>query len=110
MSAKEKDIDLIVLNYLKKKGYKQAEAIFRQEAKVVPERTSEQLAFEASLDNDVSVANYITFHGAVDRSPVRYEECYCNLRDWVHASLDRYKVRSNSPPPLCLPQSRKLSC
>eukprot|EP00026_Physarum_polycephalum_P004444 Phypoly_transcript_04463.p1 GENE.Phypoly_transcript_04463~~Phypoly_transcript_04463.p1 ORF type:complete len:668 (+),score=124.44 Phypoly_transcript_04463:86-2005(+) len=87
---KEKDVDVVVLNYLKKRGYKQAEMHFKQESNLqtVP---LDQLTSNAALDHDVSVANYIMFYNSTESSPQRYIESYVKLREWIHSSLDLYK-------------------
>lgn len=89
-TGKDKDVDVVVLNYLKKRGYKQAELHFKQESNLqtVP---IEQLTSNATLDHDVSVANYIMFYNSTESSPQRYIESYVKLREWIHSSLDLYK-------------------
>lgn len=88
---KEKDVDVFVLNYLQKRGYKQAVAFFKQEANLqtVP---LEQLTSNANLDHDVSVVNHIMFYNSNESSPQRYFESYVKLREWIYSSLDIYKV------------------
>jgi len=116
MSAKDRESDQHVLNYLKKKGYKGAAAqlqmdLARAYASAAAaasslgagppfqsERTAEQAAFESRLDSEASISNIISSFGAIERSPERYDEAYCALRDWIYASLDRYKVRIHIPP------------
>lgn len=91
---KEKDVDVVVLNYLKKRGYKYAEQQFVQEANLQGQAAVplDQLASHAALDHDVSVANYIMFYSAQENDPKRYEESYVKLKEWIHSSLDLYKV------------------
>jgi transcription initiation factor TFIID subunit 5 len=92
---KEKEVEVMVLNYLKKRGYRQAEASFKQEANLLHHSSLplDQLASNASLDHDVSVANYIMFYNSNETSsPQRYIESYVKLREWIHSSLDLYKV------------------
>jgi hypothetical protein len=108
MSSKERETDNQILLYLKRKGYKAAAAIMQQELAraAAPaghggERTAEQATFEAALDSEASITNLISSFGTIDRSPERYDEAYIALRDWIYASLDRYKVPF--PPPTRLP-------
>jgi hypothetical protein len=104
MSSKERETDNQILLYLKRKGYKAAAAIMQQELAraAAPaghggERTAEQATFEAALDSEASITNLISSFGTIDRSPERYDEAYIALRDWIYASLDRYKVPFLSP-------------
>lgn len=93
---KDKDVLMVVLNYLKKRGYEQAAMHLRQESNLqtVP---IEQLTSNATLDHDVSVANYIMFYNSSESSPQRYIESYVKLREWIHSSLDLYKVCTPIP-------------
>lgn len=90
---KDKDVDLVVLNYLKKRGFKQAEAYLKQEANLQLASTVpvDLLASHSGLDHDVSVANYIMFYNSSESSPIRYQDSYLKLREWIHSSLDLYK-------------------
>lgn len=103
-AEKEKRLDLIVLAYMKKRGYKQAEGMcfcmtsyqrsivaFKQDANL-QSLPIEQLASNASLEQDVSVSQYIMFHNNNENLPQRYNESYVKLREWIHTSLDLYKV------------------
>ncbi len=121
----DKDMDVIVLNYLKKRGYKLAEASLKQEANIPANTTTtsnapsnlnlEQLSSNSNLDSDVTVTNYIMFYNSHEmNSPsrslfncfilyfylliiiFRYYDSYVKLREWIHSSLDLYKVRSQN--------------
>lgn len=46
------------------------------------------MAFEGLLDEDLSAVRTISSYGG----DMRIEETYSQLRDWVHGSLDKYKV------------------
>ena len=52
------------------------------------EQSIEELAFEGLIDTDLSAVKSISSHGG----DLRIEEPYSQLRDWVHGSLDKYKV------------------
>eukprot|EP00850_Spirogloea_muscicola_P003514 SM000014S00302 [mRNA] locus=s14:546230:551448:- [translate_table: standard] len=84
----EEQMERAVLAYLKKKGYRNAELAFKDEARVAP---LEELAAAAGA-GDVSIANSILFYNRSDSNPQRYREGYAKLRAWVHASLDLYKT------------------
>eukprot|EP00898_Chlorokybus_atmophyticus_P004575 jgi/Chlat1/5118/Chrsp33S05025 len=86
---KEEELDRLVLAYLQKKGYKQAEASFKNDSRV---QGLEDMAAAAQLDIDTSVANHILFYNQADRDPNRYTTSYGKLRDWVYNSLDQYKA------------------
>ncbi|KAL6064870.1 LisH domain-containing protein [Balamuthia mandrillaris] len=90
-ARKAKEMDAAVLNYLKLKGYRQAEAIFKQESKMETEVSREQMAFEGTLDKDVCASNYIRAYNHFESLLSRYEDSYTHLREWIYASLDRYK-------------------
>lgn len=85
---KDQDLDLVVLNYLKAKGYKQAEKMFKQEAKV---QTLSSLVHEVSVDMDTTVLNYITFYNSKEKAK-DYATSYASLLEWVHSSLDLYRA------------------
>eukprot|EP00899_Mesostigma_viride_P026833 jgi/Mesvir1/7334/Mv19143-RA.2 len=83
----DEEIDKIVLSYLLRKGYRNAEQQFRAESKML---SVEDLA-AAHLDADTSIANQILFYCSGDNAPSRYAESFGKLREWVHSSLDQYK-------------------
>ena len=87
---KDKEIDQIVLNYLKKKGYRKAESVFREEAQV---DSLPRVAHSLELESSASVANYIMFYNADESTTESYEVSYASLRDWIYSSLDLYRVR-----------------
>jgi len=88
-SMQDKDVDLVVLGYLKKRGFKQAENAFKSEAKV---QTVEDIAFTTELEDNVSVANYIMFYNTSETAPEKYHESYIILREWIYnSSLDMFR-------------------
>ena len=85
-------IELAVLKYLRKKGYKSAEEAFKAESRVYP--TNEQFAMmnSGALDTDTTLTNQILFYNQEESNPRRYIYTYQKLREWVDTSLDLYKV------------------
>jgi hypothetical protein len=84
---KDKDWEQMVLGYLRTKGYKQAEDMFRQESKT---QSLEQMAF--NVDSNPSLTNYISFYNPNEANAAAYEESFGALRNWAHNSLDLYRV------------------
>jgi hypothetical protein len=85
----EKQIDAIVFNYLKARGYANAAGQLKQESKI---QTIEDLASQLRAESDISLPNIIMFHNKQENTPKRYDESYTALRNWVFSSLDMYKV------------------
>eukprot|EP00897_Mesotaenium_endlicherianum_P009272 jgi/Mesen1/8373/ME000468S07808 len=84
----EKTIEQVVLSYLKRKGYKNAELAFKDEAKTQP---VEEMVQEGQLEIDTSIANKILFYDLSNTTSSRYRDGYDKLQAWVHSSLDLYK-------------------
>lgn len=86
------EANAIVLNYLRKMGYRQTEQLFKEEAHVAGLET---LAFELRNDQDASITNYLLFSGSpgqeVSSSFASYEQAYQKLRQWANESLDLYR-------------------
>ncbi|KAN0025116.1 hypothetical protein ACTFIV_009532 [Dictyostelium citrinum] len=104
--------DLAVLNYLKKKGYTNAEAILKQEifnssqsmsSPISPsddEATSNQTNINTVTGNlessdDQELAQYLHMYNSSNKgdtsNPQNYLEQYKKLGNWIHSSLDIYK-------------------
>ena len=82
---KEEEINAVVLNYLKKKGYTHSLKWFEQEA---PVATLPELAQKVQHD-PASITNYILFHNTKKESTAAdYESNYASLKEWVNASLN----------------------
>lgn len=101
--------ELAVLRYLRKRGYVAAEAALRSECKLPnhvaatplpdPVASSAQVAPAAAPPPAVEpsgsvLTNQILFYSVEEAHPRRYFTSYERLRDWVHSSLDLYKVIS----------------
>lgn len=82
------DASKVVLAYLRRKNFRNAESAFRDDAKL---ESLEEMTFRLKALSDASVSNYILFHNA-EEGPDRYDESYNHLRRWVEQSLDRFKV------------------
>ncbi|KYQ91599.1 transcription initiation factor TFIID subunit [Tieghemostelium lacteum] len=88
-SLKEKAIDFAVLNYLKKRGYQNAEASFKQELNLPVEMTVTSEG-GVEIDKTQDIAQYLLLYQQRD-DPKLYLESYSKLRNWIHSSLDIYK-------------------
>ncbi|KAJ2002496.1 Transcription initiation factor TFIID subunit 5 [Coemansia thaxteri] len=94
--ASQKQVEKVVLQYLKSKGYKDAEKALRADANLDgAESTMADLAnaFPASeVGSDASVPNWILFYNeAEEGNPDAYNQSYGELRRWIDNSLDVYK-------------------
>ncbi|KAJ1907313.1 Transcription initiation factor TFIID subunit 5 [Coemansia sp. IMI 209127] len=95
-NASQKHIEKIVLQYLKSKGYKDAEKALREDAMLdISETTLTDLAnaFPASeVGSDASVPSWILFYNEAEQgNPDAYNQSYKELRRWIDSSLDVYK-------------------
>ncbi|KAJ1964707.1 Transcription initiation factor TFIID subunit 5 [Dipsacomyces acuminosporus] len=92
----QKHVEKIVLQYLKDKGYHDAEKALREDAKL--DRMETTLADMASafpageVGSDASVPNWILFYNEAEQgNPDAYSQSYGELRRWIDSSLDVYK-------------------
>ncbi|KAJ2556796.1 Transcription initiation factor TFIID subunit 5 [Coemansia sp. RSA 1933] len=95
-NASQKHIEKIVLQYLKAKGYNDAEKALRDNAMLdMSETTLNDLAnaFPASeVGSDTSVPSWIMFYNEAEQgNPDAYNQSYKELRRWIDSSLDVYK-------------------
>jgi len=82
---KDEEINAVVLNYLKKKGYTHSLKHFEEEAGVA---TLPELAQKVQQD-PASITNYILFHNAkADSTADDYINNYSTFKDWVNGSLN----------------------
>lgn len=102
MATTKADVDQLVQAYLRKRGYKSAEAALKKDAGLSassPVKTSaslDQFVFDSSLlDVDSTVIENILscYNPAEANQPQLVEESYKRLKTWVDDSLDLYKVR-----------------
>ncbi|KAK4754451.1 hypothetical protein SAY87_002555 [Trapa incisa] len=82
----EEGIEKLVMNYLKKKGFKQAELAFQEELQQQsqPNSTSNSLS-------DPDIAKLVLSFNESESGPPSYHEGYSKLRSWAYSSLDLYK-------------------
>lgn len=91
--------DALVFQYLKKRGYLDAAEQLPAQAKAVSEQQlarhfpDKQLA-RLFPDMDAAVQDRLLLYGVAWRGGPDYGAAYAQLRDWVHGSLDLYKVRT----------------
>ncbi|EGC30678.1 hypothetical protein DICPUDRAFT_157560 [Dictyostelium purpureum] len=98
-STKDKSIDLAVLNYLKKRGYSNAEAILKQELNnngtpLSPNNENLSEVIDDVETNDQELTQYLLMYNSSQKeilNPQNYLESYKKLRNWIHSSLDIYK-------------------
>lgn len=89
--------DRIVLEYLRKRGFKSAEQAFlRQNWNITNPSQIEASKLgldDAQVDDDLRNVLMLLRDPAqlADADVCRFEDAYCELRDWVDASLDIYK-------------------
>ncbi|KAJ2787582.1 Transcription initiation factor TFIID subunit 5 [Coemansia interrupta] len=94
--ASQKKVEKVVLQFLKSKGYKDAEKALRENARLDDaETTLGDLAnvFPGNeVGSDASVPNWIMFYNeAEEGNPDAYSQSYRELRRWIDSSLDVYK-------------------
>lgn len=93
--------DEVVLAYLKKRGYKQAENAFKTDAKITGPSTTasisasklDQMIFESvAVDFDSNQDQLTLFTSASDSQPKQIDEGFRRFKAFVEDSLDLYKV------------------
>lgn len=89
-AAAQEQLDRIVLRYLQKRGYKDAERALLAETKI---QSLSQMALVPHLGADASISDHILYYNESDCGPNALVQGYRALREWVHHSLDLYKVR-----------------
>ncbi|KAJ2901034.1 Transcription initiation factor TFIID subunit 5, partial [Coemansia aciculifera] len=93
-----KQVEKVVLQYLKSKGYREAERALRADAKLTAGQESSTLSSLASAfpgseaGADASVPSWILFYNSAEEgNPDAYNQSYGALRRWISSSLDAYK-------------------
>ncbi|KAJ1756588.1 Transcription initiation factor TFIID subunit 5 [Coemansia sp. RSA 1591] len=94
--ASQKQVEKIVLQYLKTKGYRNAEKALREDAIMDgAETTIGDLAsvFPASeMGSDANVPEWVLFYSEAEQgNPDAYSQSYRELRRWTDSSLDVYR-------------------
>lgn len=88
----DENILKFVSDYLKKKGFKQAEHAFQEElqhSRTGHNSSSSPLSSISQLDPDI--AKHILSFVESENGPVRYQDGYSKLRTWTYSSLDKYR-------------------
>src|SRR5581483_11123400 len=95
-SLNNKNPEPLILTYLAHKGYKQTEAMFRQES---------TRNFSLDQNNDTMTTNFLNYPNyhnysnypnypnySIINPPDIYKQSYSALRDWIESSLDKFRV------------------
>jgi transcription initiation factor TFIID subunit 5 len=85
-SLNNKNPDPLILSYLVHKGYKQTEAMFRQES---------TRHYSIDQNNDTLTTNFLNYSNYSNYSNINpdiYKQSYSVLRAWIEQSLDKFKV------------------
>merc|ERR1712000_212149 len=83
------DVDAVILEYLKSKGYRDVEAAMREQVRFAGSRPLSDIA--ESITNDQAVINAVKFHDDNEFTSDRYQQSYQLFSDWVLSSLELYK-------------------
>uniref|UniRef100_A0A6B2KZ13 TFIID subunit TAF5 NTD2 domain-containing protein n=1 Tax=Arcella intermedia TaxID=1963864 RepID=A0A6B2KZ13_9EUKA len=89
MDAKNVNIDVALLEYLKAKGYKNAEKALKEDANVVEAMPA--MAMGPGGVSQEALYNMVAFHNKEETRPTIYDHSYSAFKDWAHSSLDLYK-------------------
>ncbi|KAJ2261955.1 Transcription initiation factor TFIID subunit 5 [Coemansia sp. RSA 376] len=92
----QKQVEKVVLQFLKTKGYREAEKALRADAKLSGQESTlgdlSQTFPGSEMGSDASVPNWILFYNeAEEGNPDAYNQSYGALRRWIDSSLDVYK-------------------
>ncbi len=82
------DVDSVVLQYLRRKGYKKAADALTSERGALSLRS-----VAASVAGDAQVVQQIALHDSAQYTTERYNQASSLFASWVLSSLDMYKVR-----------------
>lgn len=88
MTMERDESNAIILNYLRRMGYRQSEKIFKDEANAAGLET---LAFELRSEHDSSIANYLLFSKTASADVAAYDTAYEALHKWIYESLDAFR-------------------
>lgn len=90
MTDQRSQMDLAIMNYLDKRGYKKAEVISQED----PISTFEKMASKLILQGDINISNYITFWNNHEKFPNYFNKSYKEFKEWVNKNLESNKVCS----------------
>jgi hypothetical protein len=88
-AAENADVDSVVMQYLRRKGYKKAAEALTSERGAMNLRAVAQL-----VAGDAQVVQQIALHDSLQYTTERYNQSYSLFASWVLSSLDMYKVTS----------------
>jgi hypothetical protein len=83
------DLSRKLLDFLHSRGYTKAEEALRQDLSAHP---LEDYAASSALDSQATVIRQILSFNQQENNPEWYADSYRDLRRWVEASLDIYRV------------------
>ncbi|KAI9092431.1 WD40-repeat-containing domain protein [Phlyctochytrium arcticum] len=82
--------DRLVAAYLKSRGYRNAESLFRKEANVA---STDSPVLPDVIKGEASIPEFILFYNEAEASnPNAYERSYERLRKWIDDSIEKYKM------------------
>ncbi|KAI9205820.1 WD40-repeat-containing domain protein [Polychytrium aggregatum] len=85
-------LDQFVANYLRARGFKQAEVAFKQDAQIKPLGSLEQPPSKDGIAS-ISIPDLVAFFNERESSdPAAFESSFGQLRRWVDESIDKYKT------------------
>jgi len=84
---KEEELDRVVVNYLKRKGYTQAQKQLETEA---TQLSLQALTQKLQVTGNTSISNSILFHNPLE-TVNDYETSYSSIREWIYSSVAMYR-------------------
>jgi len=81
------NVDHVLVDYLKSRGYKNAEKALREETGIM---SREELPISKE-ESENTIYNLIMFHNKEENRPSVYDMSYSAFKDWAQSSLDLYK-------------------
>ena len=88
-----KDVNLFVLQYMARRGYHGLDMLKSELKELSDDVTTQQQLQQriGDVHNSNSILNFLLFHVTEDSSAA-YKRSYSALREWIHQSLDLYRV------------------
>eukprot|EP00878_Enallax_costatus_P005372 GHUV01005641.1.p1 GENE.GHUV01005641.1~~GHUV01005641.1.p1 ORF type:complete len:497 (+),score=116.83 GHUV01005641.1:382-1872(+) len=87
---KERDINFLILSYLKKKGLDDTAKVFQHQC-ALDDKKDDVSSLDHQLDADNALDDLL-FSYAAENDPQRFVESFDQLVTWVDSSLDLYKA------------------
>lgn len=88
MTDQRSQMDLAIMNYLDKRGYKKATSILQDE----PQTTFEKMASKLILQGDINISNYISFWNTHEKFPNYFCKSYRDVKEWIFKNLEMNRV------------------